>query len=122
MRIKNIQGLSSDDLQQAVMEGGRFIYYSFTLSLVIITFKRTSGVYLVRAGENAVLKGFGFTLVSVLFGWWGIPFGPKYTLESIRTNLKGGKNVTDDVMATVAGYVLFEEAQMKNRKENNVTV
>jgi hypothetical protein len=110
MRIKNIDGLSADDLQQAVIDGGRFIYYSFTISLIIITFKRTSGVYLIRAGENAILKGFGFTLISVFFGWWGIPLGPKYTMESIRTNLKGGNNVTDDVMATVAGYVLFEEA------------
>jgi hypothetical protein len=121
MRIKNIDGLSADDLQQAVIDGGRFIYYSFTVSLIIITFKRTSGVYLIRAGENAMLKGFGFTLISVFFGWWGIPLGPKYTMESIRTNLNGGNNVTDDVMATVAGYVLFEEAQQVKRNGNNYT-
>jgi hypothetical protein len=42
-------------------------------------------------------------------------------MESIRTNLKGGNNVTDDVMATVAGYVLFEEAQQVKRKGNNYT-
>jgi hypothetical protein len=121
MRIKNIDGLSAGDLQQAVIDGGRFIYYSFTISLIIITFKRTSGVYLIRAGENAIWKGFGFILISAFLGWWGIPFGPKYTLESIRTDLKGGNNVTDDVMATVAGYVLFEEAQQKERTDKNFT-
>jgi|CXWL01.1.fsa_nt_gi hypothetical protein len=111
MKIKNINGLSADDLQREVTEGGKFIYYPFTISLIVVTFKRTSGVYLVRNRENAVAKGLPFTFISVFLGWWGIPFGPKYTLQCIRTNMKGGKDVTDEVMATVAGHVLFKEAQ-----------
>ena len=115
MRIKNITGLSADMLEQEVSKGGRFIYYAFTISLIIVTFKRTSGVYLVRAGENSVTKGIPFTILSVLFGWWGFPFGPKYSIESIRTNLRGGKNVTDEVMSTVAGHVLFREIQQSKK-------
>ncbi len=115
MKIRNIDGLSADDLQQEVKEGARFIFYPYTVSVIIVTFKRTSGVYLVRKKENAVIKGLPFTIISALFGWWGIPFGPKYSLESIQANLKGGKDVTDEVMATVAGYVLFHESQ----KEKN---
>lgn len=111
MRIKNIQGLSAADLQQAVKEGGKFIYYPFTVSLVVVTFRRTSGVYLVRGKESPVAKGLIYTVISALFGWWGIPYGPKYTFQSIRTNLKGGKDVTEEVMATVAGHVLFNETQ-----------
>ena len=111
MRIKNIAGLSADMLGQEVSKGGRFIYYAVTISLIIVSFKRTSGIYLVRAGENSVTKGIPFTILSVLFGWWGFPFGPKNTMESIRTNFRGGKNVTDEVMSTVAGHVLFREAQ-----------
>jgi hypothetical protein len=111
MKIKNIGGLSAADLQREVREGGKFIYYPFTISLIVVTFKRTSGVYLVRGNENIFTKGLPFIFISAFFGWWGIPFGPKYTLQSIRTNSKGGKDVTDDVMATVAGYVLFNEAQ-----------
>ncbi|HEX7905083.1 MAG TPA: hypothetical protein VF487_14520 [Chitinophagaceae bacterium] len=115
MKIKNIDGLSASDLQQEVNEGGRFVYFPYTLSLIFFTFKRTSGVYLVKGGESNVAKGFFYILISVLFGWWGIPFGPKYTLESIQTNWRGGKDVTEDVMATVAGYVLFEETQQKRK-------
>lgn len=111
MRIKNIRGLSGENLQDEVKEGGRFIYYVFTISLIVVTFKRTSGVYLIRKKDNKVTKGIGFTLLSLLFGWWGIPYGPKYTLESIVTNVKGGKDVTDEVMATVAGHLLFKEAE-----------
>jgi hypothetical protein len=113
MKIKNIEGLSADDLQREAKTGGRFIFYAFTISLIVVTFKRTSGVYLVRSGKNAIVKGIPYTLLSFFFGWWGIPYGPKYTLESIRTNLRGGKDVTDDVMATVAGHILFRESQAK---------
>lgn len=115
MRIKNIDGLSANDLQEEVNEGARFVYYAWTVSVIIFTFKRASGVYLVHPGENWISKGFIFTLISFLFGWWGIPAGPKHTIESIRTNMNGGKDVTDEVMAVVTGYALFE--QNKGRKQ-----
>lgn len=66
---------------------------------------------MLRPGKSATSKAFPFTLISILFGWWGIPNGPGYTLESLRTNFRGGKDVTEEVMATVAGHLLFQEAQ-----------
>lgn len=111
MKINNIEGLSAYDLQKEAEKGGKFVYYAFTVSLLVITFKRTSGVYLIRSGESKINKGWPFTIISLLFGCWGIPYGPKYTMESIRTNLRGGKDVTDEVMDTVAGHILFRETQ-----------
>jgi hypothetical protein len=116
MKIKNINGLSATDLQEEVNAGARFVYYAWTISAIILTFKRTSGVYLVYPEENRISKGFIFTLITFLFGWWGIPSGPKHSMESIRTNLRGGKDVTDEVMAVVAGYILFKETN-ENRKK-----
>jgi len=110
MKIKNIDGLTATDLQQQVSDGGRFVYFAYTISLIIVTFRDTSGVYLIRSGENTAGKSFLFTIVSFLIGWWGIPWGPKYTMQALRTNLKGGKDVTDDVMDVINGYLLFEEA------------
>ncbi|MES1216210.1 MAG: hypothetical protein ABUT20_11905 [Bacteroidota bacterium] len=115
MKIKNINGLSADHLQKEVNSGGKFIYYAFTISLIVVTFKRTSGVYLIRGGENAVVKGLPFSVITFLLGWWGIPWGPKHSFESLRTNFQGGKNVTDEVMSVVAGYVLFHETQKKHK-------
>ncbi len=111
MKIKNIDGMSAENLQEETNKGGKFVYFPFTISFIVVTFKRTSGVYLVKQNENAIIKGLSFTMLSFLFGWWGFPFGPKYTIESIRTNLQGGKDVTDDVMATVAGHVLFRQVE-----------
>ena len=111
MKIRNIEGLSAADLQLEADKGARFVYYAYTISLLLVTLRRTSGVYMIRGGESHRAKGLPFTLVTMLFGWWGIPYGPKYTIESLRTNLKGGKDVTDEVMSTVAGHILFQEAQ-----------
>ena len=110
----NINGLTAHDLQRQVDNGAQFIYFAYTISLIVVTFKRTSGVYLVQQAEKRAIRGIPFTMISLLFGWWGIPFGPLYTIESIRTNMRG-KDVTDEVMATVAGYMQFEETQ-QNKK------
>lgn len=109
--------MSAEDLQQEEEKGGRFVYFMYTISILVVTFRRTSDVYLVRGGENPGRKSLPFTIVSAIFGWWGIPFGPRHTIASIRTNLKGGKDVTDEVMQTVAGHLIFREAEKQKSAE-----
>lgn len=113
MKIKNIEGLTATDLQDLVSKGSKFVYFSYTISLLVVTFRDTSGVYLIRSGETTAGKSFMFTIVSLLIGWWGIPWGPKFTMQALRTNLRGGKDVTDEVMDVVNGYLLFEETYGK---------
>jgi hypothetical protein len=40
-----------------------------------------------------------WTLLTIVLGWWGIPWGPVYSIQSLVVNLKGGKDVTAEVMA-----------------------
>lgn len=115
MKIQNIKGYSAVQLQQEADKGARFVYFSYTISVILFSFRRTSGVYMIKAGESFRNKALPFTILSALFGWWGIPFGPKHTIESIRSNFKGGKDVTDEVMSTVAGHILFQEAQRERK-------
>jgi hypothetical protein len=115
MKIRNTEGLSAADLLDAAAKGGRFIYYSYTVSLFFATFKRTSDVYLVKAGESPALKGFIFSFVTFLLGWWALPNGPKYTWKALRSNLEGGIDVTEDVLSTAEGFLLFEEAQHRKK-------
>lgn len=39
-----------------------------------------------------------FTFISRIVGWWGFPWGPIYTVQSIFVNLGDGKDVTDEVI------------------------
>jgi hypothetical protein len=101
MKIKGIDGLSGSELDAELQRGGRFVIYQYCISILILTFKRPSDIYFVRSGENAVAKGLGFTLLSLFLGWWGIPWGPIYTIGSFITNFGGGKDVTQQVLATI---------------------
>lgn len=96
--INGIENMTVSQLHDEIQRGGKFVVYLYCVSLLIITFKRGSGIYFVPAGQSAVWKGLPFTLLSVLTGWWGIPWGPLFTLEALVRNLQGGKDVTQEVV------------------------
>ena len=73
-------------------------YRLFCISLLVITLRRSSDIYLVRSHEKAVARGLKYTLLTFLLGWWGIPWGPIYSIGCLSTNLGGGKDVTQQVM------------------------
>jgi hypothetical protein len=98
MAIKNLEGLSTDDINRELSHGAKFVVYHYSISIIVMTFRRSSDIYFVKAGENATLKGIPYTLISLLLGWWGIPWGPIYTIGSLYTNLSGGKNVTQEIV------------------------
>lgn len=98
MKIKNVEGLTTDQINKELQNGGKFVLYQYTISIIVLTFKRSSNIYFIRGGENAAAKGIPYSLISLFFGWWGIPWGPIYTIGSLFNNLGGGKDVTAEVL------------------------
>ena len=80
----------------------RFVIYHYCVSLGIVSFRRSSAIKLVQPGAGAFLAGLPYTIVSLLAGWWGIPWGPLWTIETVVKNLMGGTDVTDAVYAATA--------------------
>jgi hypothetical protein len=101
MKIHGLENMSGEELTFEVQRGGRFVMYSFCVSVIIVTFRRSSDVFFLRSGENAIVKGLPYTLLTLLMGWWGIPWGPIYSVQCLVRNLKGGKDITASVMANV---------------------
>lgn len=101
MPIRGIEGLSVSQLNFEIQRGGRFVFFQYVISVILVTFRRSSDIYFVRSGESTVSKSIGFTLLSLVAGWWGIPWGPIYTVQALITNCKGGKDVTKDVIAAM---------------------
>ncbi|GHT34901.1 hypothetical protein FACS189434_11860 [Bacteroidia bacterium] len=97
-QIKNIDGFSVEDLNRELERGGKFVVFQYCISIIIMTFKRSSDVYFIRAGESGIKHSIGFTILTLLLGWWGVPWGPIYTIGSLFTNLKGGKDVTQEII------------------------
>jgi hypothetical protein len=99
MNISNsIAGMSPNEIAFEIQRGGRFVVYQYCFSIIFMTFKRNAPVRFVRAGESASAKGLPFTLLTLVVGWWGIPWGFIYTPQVIYKNLKGGVDVTHYVL------------------------
>lgn len=98
MKIDGIEGMTAAEINAEVAKGGKFVVYQYCISIVVMTFRRSSGVYFIKANENAVVVGAGYTLLSLVAGWWGIPWGPIYTIGALVTNFRGGKDVTKEIM------------------------
>lgn len=98
MEIHGIEGLTAEQINYELQRGGKFVIYQFCISFIILTYKRGSDVYFIPAGESAFLKGLRYSLLSLCVGWWGIPWGPIYTIGSVILNSIGGKNVTQEII------------------------
>ncbi len=101
MKIIGVEGMGNLELRTEIQRGGRFVMYSYVISILIMTFRRSSNISFVRADESAILKGLPFTLLSLVVGWWGIPWGIIYTIQALITNLGGGKDVTTEVLTSI---------------------
>lgn len=97
MKIVGIEGMAPDRVQFEIQRGARLVCYQYCISVVVMTFRRSTDVYFIPTGESAVSKGLPWILLSVVAGWWGIPWGPIFTIQSLVTNFRGGKDVTASV-------------------------
>jgi len=99
--ITPTRGMSPQEVEFEVSRGARFIVYQYAFSVVIMSFRRNSPVTYVKAGENVVVKGLPWTLLTFLVGWWGFPWGLIYTPQVLYKNLQGGTDVTPFVLQAV---------------------
>jgi hypothetical protein len=102
MKINGIEGMSSDQLRFELQRGAKIVCYNYCISLVVITFRRSSDAYFIPAGESTVGKGLPWTLLTLVMGWWGIPWGPIFTVQSLIVNFKGGKDLTANFSTAMA--------------------
>ena len=107
MKIQGIDGLTPQQISEEISNGGKFVTYRYTISIIILTFRRSSDIYFIRPGQNAVVKGLGWTALTFLLGWWGIPWGPIYTIGSLGTNFSGGKDITKEIANTMNVHALI---------------
>lgn len=67
----------------------RLTVFPWVVSIVIMSFKRAKvGIFCADCRSSERWKYIG---VSALLGWWGIPFGLFWTLESLAKNAGGGE-------------------------------
>ena len=67
--------------------------FMYVLSAVVITLRRpgSSGIFCSSCRRK---EGIKWSLLTGLLGWWGFPWGPIFSVQSIVRNLKGGAQNT----------------------------
>jgi hypothetical protein len=98
--IHGMDGLSPAQVQDELRRGGRFVVFEYCFSTFVRTVRRCSDVYFVRAGQGTFAMSLGYTLMSLLLGWWGVS-GLTHTPQCLATNLGGGKDVTELVVPSL---------------------
>lgn len=99
-KIRKTAGMSVAQLYDELALGGRIMTYGYCISILAITFRLMSAPYFIKAAEMNSKYRAKYNLRSYLFGWWGLPWGPIYTIDMLRINSEkkgGGIDVTDNV-------------------------
>ena len=99
--INGIEGMSVEEVNQEIAKGGKFVIFLYCFSVFIMTFKRSSDIYFIRADEGTLTKSLPFSALSFFVGWWGIPWGIIYTIQSLITNFSGGQDITGQVISAL---------------------
>ena len=100
VKLKKLSSFSIDEINQLLSEGARFVRFTYVISIVVMTFRRESEIYFLSKDVKTSAVGWPYTLITLLFGWWGFPHGLMYTIEALDIN-SDGRDVTKDVIAAL---------------------
>ena len=75
----------------------RKVIFEYCISLIAVTLRRTSRPMHIKANQWAWVRGLPYVGISLLFGWWGLPWGLIYTPVTVFANLTGGCDITAQV-------------------------
>ena len=97
MKVRGIEHMTLGELVDQVKQGGRFVVFHWCVGLLVKSVERPSAIRFVRAGERPGRGGWS-TLATLITGWWALPFGPSRTINCLRENLAGGRDITATVL------------------------
>jgi hypothetical protein len=69
-----------------------------------------------RGGENGAGQAISYSLISLVAGWWGIPWGPIWTISTMITNAQGGKDLTLAVLTQRLGPARATQIMAQRRQ------
>ena len=103
------------ELEKNVLAGGRFVIFQYCFSVVVMSFKRPSAIIYLPPGEDGAGAAVSNSMISLLVGWWGIPWGPIWTFWTVIKNACGGIDVTQAVLAEKVGVVRAAQVMAQRR-------
>jgi len=99
--IDGVETMTAARLIEEIEAGGRFVLYTWCVSPLVMTIQRPTNIKYVGPHESRVGKGLPYGLVTLLLGWWGIPWGPIHSIGSLVRWLRGGNDLTATILQDV---------------------
>jgi hypothetical protein len=91
--------LFPDEVRVRVAAGARLVRFEYCFSLIVFTIRRQSPIYLTESWQGRYLRGLGYSLLAIVLGPWGVPWGLIYTPWAMWVNLTGGVDETDAMLS-----------------------
>jgi hypothetical protein len=101
VRIRGAEHLTPEQLVGVIGAGGRLVLFEYCVSLLVVTLRCPTDVYLLRPGQYGAILSLPYTLLTFALGWWGVPWGFVYTPLVLVNNLSGGSDVTAEVVPAI---------------------
>lgn len=95
--------MTDEEIAREIFVGGRFVQYPWCVSFILMSLRRASSVRFLRRDQDGFGAAFGYSLLSLFFGWWGMPWGLIYTPLCIFHSATGGKDVTQEILTNLTG-------------------
>jgi hypothetical protein len=94
--------LSPEEVRARVGAGARLVRFEYCFSLIVFTIRRQSPIYLTESWQGRYLRGLGYSLLAIVLGPWGVPWGLIYTPWAMWVNLTGGVDETDAMLSQLS--------------------
>ena len=114
--IPGTEGLTAGQVVEMCRRGGRFVIWQYAFSIVVLSFRRTSGIRFLRPGQSGAGDCLKYSLIAGAFGWWGIPWGIVFSLSALFRNMSGGQDVTEPLLKGLVGA--YEADQIIRRRKS----
>lgn len=105
----------ASEIEQQVLAGGRYVIFQYCISILVMSFRRSSGIVYVPPGKDGAGAAIGNSVISLFAGWWGIPWGPIWTISSVIKNVRGGTDVTQAILADQVGAARAAQIMAQRR-------
>lgn len=101
LNLRGSRPLFAEELRTQLANGARCVRFEYCFSLLFVTVRRQSEVFLTKSWQQRYLWGLRYSVLALLLGPWGVPWGLFWTLWAIWVNTTGGAECTASVLAAL---------------------
>ncbi len=90
----------NNEKNRKMNENIRYRIYKTSINIFFISIYSNSKVYEIKSGKSSILPGIKYSIITILFGWWGFGFPwkkiqeLKNSLTALHINFSGGEDYT----------------------------